>query len=102
MRDGESHEYDGEYRGDGDEQQAGGDDDDVVEHRRPGRGAEDPAGVEHGGGELLQRDLADRIAYHRSYLSQVERGRQVPAEQFVNELINSIRHVHELDQLVRR
>jgi hypothetical protein len=26
--------------------------------------------------------LADRIAYHRSYLSQVERGRQVPAEQF--------------------
>jgi hypothetical protein len=26
--------------------------------------------------------LADRIAYHRSYLSQVERGRQVPAEHF--------------------
>jgi transcriptional regulator with XRE-family HTH domain len=32
--------------------------------------------------ELHQQDLADRIAYHRSYLSQVERGRQVPAEQF--------------------
>jgi transcriptional regulator with XRE-family HTH domain len=31
---------------------------------------------------LHQHDLADRIAYHRSYLSQVERGRQVPAEQF--------------------
>jgi transcriptional regulator with XRE-family HTH domain len=31
---------------------------------------------------LHQQDLADRIAYHRSYLSQVERGRQVPAEQF--------------------
>jgi transcriptional regulator with XRE-family HTH domain len=30
---------------------------------------------------LHQHDLADRIAYHRSYLSQVERGRQVPAEQ---------------------
>ena len=32
---------------------------------------------------LHQHDLADRIAYHRSYLSQVERARQVPAEQFV-------------------
>jgi transcriptional regulator with XRE-family HTH domain len=31
---------------------------------------------------LRQQELADRIAYHRSYLSQVERGRQVPAEQF--------------------
>ena len=31
---------------------------------------------------LHQQDLANRIAYHRSYLSQVERGRQVPAEQF--------------------
>jgi ribosome-binding protein aMBF1 (putative translation factor) len=31
---------------------------------------------------LHQHDLADRIAYHRFYLSQVERGRQVPAEQF--------------------
>jgi transcriptional regulator with XRE-family HTH domain len=31
---------------------------------------------------LHQQDLADRIAYHRSYLSQVERGRQVPAEHF--------------------
>jgi transcriptional regulator with XRE-family HTH domain len=31
---------------------------------------------------LHQQELADRIAYHRSYLSQVERGRQVPAEQF--------------------
>ena len=31
---------------------------------------------------LHQHDLADRIAYHRSYLSQVERGRQVPAAQF--------------------
>ena len=31
---------------------------------------------------LHQRDLADRIAYHRSYLSQIERARQVPAEQF--------------------
>jgi transcriptional regulator with XRE-family HTH domain len=31
---------------------------------------------------LHQQALADRIAYHRSYLSQVERGRQVPAEQF--------------------
>jgi ribosome-binding protein aMBF1 (putative translation factor) len=29
---------------------------------------------------LHQQELADRIAYHRSYLSQVERGRQVPAE----------------------
>ena len=34
------------------------------------------------GAGLHQHDLADRIAYHRSYLSQVERGRQVPAEQF--------------------
>jgi transcriptional regulator with XRE-family HTH domain len=32
---------------------------------------------------LQQQELADRIAYHRSYLSQIERGRQVPAEQFV-------------------
>lgn len=32
---------------------------------------------------LHQQELADRIAYHRSYLSQIERGRQVPAEQFV-------------------
>jgi transcriptional regulator with XRE-family HTH domain len=31
---------------------------------------------------LHQQEFADRIAYHRSYLSQVERGRQVPAEQF--------------------
>src|SRR4029450_3745432 len=30
---------------------------------------------------LHQHDLADRIAYHRPYLSQVERGRQVPPEQ---------------------
>ena len=32
---------------------------------------------------LHQQELADRIAYHRSYLSQIERGRQVPAGQFV-------------------
>ena len=31
---------------------------------------------------LRQQELADHIAYHRSYLSQVEHGRQVPAEQF--------------------
>ena len=31
---------------------------------------------------LRARHQADRIAYHRSYLSQVERGRQVPTEQF--------------------
>src|SRR5829696_2274781 len=30
---------------------------------------------------LHQQDLAERIAYHRSYLSQVERGRELPAEQ---------------------
>jgi len=33
--------------------------------------------------ELTQQALADRIAYDRSYLSQVETGAQIPAEQFV-------------------
>jgi len=33
--------------------------------------------------ELTQQALADRIAYDRSYLSQVETGAQIPAEQFI-------------------
>jgi transcriptional regulator with XRE-family HTH domain len=33
--------------------------------------------------ELTQQALADRISYDRSYLSQVETGAQIPAEQFV-------------------
>jgi transcriptional regulator with XRE-family HTH domain len=32
---------------------------------------------------LTQQALADRIRYDRSYLSQVETGAQVPAEQFI-------------------
>ena len=32
---------------------------------------------------LTQQALADRIGYDRSYLSQVETGAQIPAEQFV-------------------
>ena len=32
---------------------------------------------------LTQQALADRIGYDRSYLSQVETGAQVPAEQFI-------------------
>jgi transcriptional regulator with XRE-family HTH domain len=32
---------------------------------------------------LRQLDLAERIGYDRSYLTQVETGRQVPAEQFI-------------------
>jgi transcriptional regulator with XRE-family HTH domain len=32
---------------------------------------------------LTQQALADRIAYDRSYLSQVETGAQIPAEQFI-------------------
>jgi transcriptional regulator with XRE-family HTH domain len=32
---------------------------------------------------LTQQVLADRIGYDRSYLSQVETGAQVPAEQFI-------------------
>jgi transcriptional regulator with XRE-family HTH domain len=33
--------------------------------------------------ELTQQALADRIGYDRSYLSQVETGAQIPAEQFI-------------------
>jgi transcriptional regulator with XRE-family HTH domain len=32
---------------------------------------------------LEQRELADRIGYHRTSLSHVERGREVPAEAFI-------------------
>jgi transcriptional regulator with XRE-family HTH domain len=32
---------------------------------------------------LTQQMLADRIGYDRSYLSQVETGAQIPAEQFI-------------------
>jgi transcriptional regulator with XRE-family HTH domain len=32
---------------------------------------------------LTQQALADRIGYDRSYLSQVETGAQIPAEQFI-------------------
>ena len=33
--------------------------------------------------ELTQQALADRIAYDRSYLSQVQTGAHIPAEQFI-------------------
>jgi transcriptional regulator with XRE-family HTH domain len=32
---------------------------------------------------LTQQALAERIGYDRSYLSQVETGAQIPAEQFI-------------------
>lgn len=56
---------------------------------RPGSrtGAGDPprrrASAPPAGGNLPQRALAARISYDRSYVSQVEAGKQIPAEHFI-------------------